>query len=84
MNAYKCCLQTAELRDGGIEYNFRRESALKPSNSDDHNVFGTGVDRATFLRERPGMSAFVLQDGVAFHTYSTYARGLDILWGMWQ
>ncbi len=43
-----------------------------------------GTDPATFLRERPGMSAFVLEDGVVYHTYSTYARGLDGLWGMYQ
>jgi predicted dithiol-disulfide oxidoreductase (DUF899 family) len=72
-----------QLRDGGIEYNYRRENARKPSSSSDQNVFGTGVDWATFLRERPGMSAFVLEDGVVYHTYSTYARGLDALWGMW-
>ena len=43
-----------------------------------------GTDAATFMRERPGMSAFVLEDGVVYHTYSTYARGLDGLWGMYQ
>ena len=30
------------------------------------------------------MSAFTLEDGVVYHTYSTYARGLDGLWGMYQ
>ncbi|TMH65037.1 MAG: DUF899 domain-containing protein, partial [Betaproteobacteria bacterium] len=30
------------------------------------------------------MSAFVLEDGVVYHAYSTYARGLDGLWGMYQ
>jgi len=30
------------------------------------------------------MSAFLLEDGVVYHTYSTYARGLDGLWGMYQ
>jgi len=44
----------------------------------------TGTDVATYTRERPGMSAFVLEDGVVYHTYSTYARGLDGLWGMYQ
>lgn len=76
-----------QLRDGGIEYNYQREAAVKPSAAADtfsRNVFGTGVDRPTFLRERPGMSAFVLEDGLVYHTYSTYARGLDGLWGMWQ
>ncbi len=42
----------------------------------------TGTDVATYTRERPGMSAFVLEDGVVYHTYSAYARGLDGLWGM--
>jgi predicted dithiol-disulfide oxidoreductase (DUF899 family) len=44
----------------------------------------TGTDVATYTRERPGMSAFVLEDGVVYHTYSAYARGLDALWGMYQ
>jgi len=44
----------------------------------------TGTDVATYTRERPGMSAFVLEDGVVYHAYSTYARGLDGLWGMYQ
>lgn len=29
--------------------------------------------------ERPGLSVFFKKDGEVFHTYSTYARGLDIL-----
>jgi predicted dithiol-disulfide oxidoreductase (DUF899 family) len=43
-----------------------------------------GTDAWTYTRERPGMSAFALEDGVVYHTYSTYARGLDGLWGMYQ
>ena len=43
-----------------------------------------GIDAATYIRERPGMSAFLLEDGVVYHTYSTYSRGLDGLWGMYQ
>jgi predicted dithiol-disulfide oxidoreductase (DUF899 family) len=43
-----------------------------------------GTDWATYTRELPGMSGFVLEDGVVYHTYSTYQRGLDILWGMYQ
>jgi predicted dithiol-disulfide oxidoreductase (DUF899 family) len=44
----------------------------------------TGTDLATYMREQPGMSAFALEDGAVYHTYSTYARGLDGLWGMYQ
>jgi predicted dithiol-disulfide oxidoreductase (DUF899 family) len=43
-----------------------------------------GTDSATYIRERPGMSAFALEDGVVYHAYSTYSRGLDGLWGMYQ
>src|SRR5258706_1666053 len=48
------------------------------------NAAMTGTDLATYTRERPGMSAFVLEGGVVYHTYSAYARGLDVLWGMYQ
>jgi len=44
----------------------------------------TGTDVATYTRERPGMSAFVLEDGVVYHSYSAYARDLDGLWGAYQ
>ena len=44
----------------------------------------SGTDVATYLREAPGMSAFALEDGVVYHTYSAYARGVDVLWGMYQ
>jgi predicted dithiol-disulfide oxidoreductase (DUF899 family) len=43
-----------------------------------------GTDALTYARDRPGMSAFALEEGVVYHTYSTYARGLDGLWGMYQ
>ena len=42
-----------------------------------------GVDTPTYHRDRPGLSAFVLEDGVVYHTYSAYARGLDALWGVY-
>ena len=45
---------------------------------------GVGTDWATYTREGPGMSAFALEGGVVYHTYSAYARGLDGLWGMYQ
>jgi predicted dithiol-disulfide oxidoreductase (DUF899 family) len=43
-----------------------------------------GTDAPTYIRERPGMSAFALEDGIVYHTYSTFSRGLDGLWGMYQ
>jgi predicted dithiol-disulfide oxidoreductase (DUF899 family) len=76
-----------QQRSGGIEYNYQRERAwqLRDSGGDVSKMAAmTGTDPATYTRERPGMSAFVLEDGVVYHTYSTYARGLDGLWGMYQ
>lgn len=75
-----------QQRDVGIEYNYRLEppTGWKPEDAAAGLAAGCGVDRPTFLRERPGMSAFVLQDGVVHHAYSTYARGLDGLWGAYQ
>ena len=42
------------------------------------------TDWETYRREGPGMSAFALEDGVVYHTYSAYERGLDAVWGMYQ
>jgi predicted dithiol-disulfide oxidoreductase (DUF899 family) len=84
-----------QQREGGIEYNYRREEAWTVGGIGDSltkrgegpvaEIAGmTGTDVATYTRERPGMSALVLEDGVVYHTYSTYSRGLDGLWGMYQ
>jgi predicted dithiol-disulfide oxidoreductase (DUF899 family) len=76
-----------QQRKRGIEYNYRREAAWTTKGGEtpvSQNAAMAGTDTATYTRERPGMSAFVLEDGVVYHTYSTYARGLDGLWGMYQ
>jgi predicted dithiol-disulfide oxidoreductase (DUF899 family) len=76
-----------QQREEGIEYNFRREPRWQSSGGEgpvDQMAAMTGTDVATYTRERPGMSAFVLEDGIVYHAYSTYARGLDGLWGMYQ
>ena len=36
------------------------------------------------MREREGMSAFALEDGIVYHTYSTYARGVDPFFGVYH
>jgi predicted dithiol-disulfide oxidoreductase (DUF899 family) len=76
---------TEEQQREGIEYNYRREKAWKGAGEGTTKFAAmSGTDAATYTRERPGMSAFVLEDGIVYHTYSTYARGLDALWGMYQ
>ena len=78
-----------QQRERGIEYNYRTEAprgarAFAPDSGTAIFAAMSGTDAATYTRERPGMSAFVLEDGVVYHTYSTYSRGLDALWGMYQ
>lgn len=88
-----------QQRGGGIDYNYRREPPI-PDAQAGATVRGwetrdgaspvaqmaasTGTDVPTYTRDRPGLSAFALQDGAVHHTYSTYSRGLDGLWSMYQ
>ena len=77
-----------QQRQGGVEYNYRRgghpvtAATLSPGVVE--IAATTGAEPAAYVRERPGLSAFVLEDGAVYHTYSAYARGLDGLWGMYQ
>jgi predicted dithiol-disulfide oxidoreductase (DUF899 family) len=86
---------TPEQQRDGIEYNYRREAPsaapgeapkLSRSTPDGPTEFAaaSGTDVDTYTRERPGVSAFALQDGVVYHTYSAYSRGVDSLWAMYQ
>lgn len=80
-----------QQRKGNVEYNYRRDDPVMeaamagtPGTGPAEIAAMAGTDVATYTREREGMSAFALQDGVVYHTYSTYARGVDGLWGMYQ
>jgi predicted dithiol-disulfide oxidoreductase (DUF899 family) len=92
---FNVSLTEQQQLDGTAEYNYRREAPWKVRGIGDSLTKGgegpvaelaatTGTGVAAYTRERPGMSAFVLEDGVIYHSYSTYARGLDGLWGMYQ
>ncbi|PTB17914.1 DUF899 domain-containing protein [Trinickia symbiotica] len=77
-----------QQRKGDVEYNYERGGHAMDMKEPPEPVVrfasSCGTDAATYTRDRPGMSAFILEDGVVYHTYSTYARGLDGLWGMYQ
>jgi predicted dithiol-disulfide oxidoreductase (DUF899 family) len=81
---FQAALTEEQQQSGAAEYNFRVSDLRPGPDSGDHDALTTGVDWATYTREMPGMSAFALEDGVVYHTYSAYARGLDGLWGMYQ
>jgi predicted dithiol-disulfide oxidoreductase (DUF899 family) len=72
-----------EQRSGVVEHNFRAMDT-RSELGDQQTLAVYGTDLETALREAPGMSAFALEDGVVYHTYSAYIRGLDGLWGMYQ
>ena len=78
-----------QQREGVVEYNYVRGGHAMDETTQvpevvAQNAAMTGTNAATYTRERPGMSAFVIEDGIVYHTYSTYARGLDGLWGAYQ
>ena len=78
-----------EQRSGTLEYNYASRDIRPVLEAGDESPVAEfaalcGTDAATYLRESPGMSAFALEDGVVYHTYSAYARGVDALWGMYQ
>lgn len=80
-------------RRGGAEYNFR-PLAPRPAVTPEEDAANggpaaqlaamAGTDTATYFRERPGLSTFMLEDGKVYHAYSTYSRGVDGIWGMYQ
>jgi predicted dithiol-disulfide oxidoreductase (DUF899 family) len=82
---------TADEQREGVDYNYRRETVFEWRAGEEGGGQGAeakfaamcGTDVPGYHRERPGMSAFALDDGIVYHTYSTYARGLDALWGMY-
>ncbi len=87
-NNFGVAYTEAEQRSGVAEYNFR-STKWPPRPVGEEGLLAelaasVGTDWATYTREAPGMSAFALEDGVVYHTYSAYARGLDGLWGLYQ
>ncbi len=84
---FSASITERQQREGGYEYNYRPGAPLTSRATAGpvaEYAATTGADAATYMRERPGISAFALQDGAVYHTYSAYSRGLDGLWGMYQ
>ncbi len=80
-----------QQREDGIAYNFRtipaetwRSFLQAPQGIPAVLAAACGLDAAAYTRELPGMSAFAMEDGVVYHTYSAYERGLDALWGAYH
>jgi predicted dithiol-disulfide oxidoreductase (DUF899 family) len=73
---------------GTVDYNFPDDGLPAAGRPSDSSARRLRVERrgglAQFRREGPGVSAFTLEDGVVYYTYSAYERGLGVLWGMDQ
>jgi predicted dithiol-disulfide oxidoreductase (DUF899 family) len=85
---FEASITEAQQREGGVEYNYRRSGhAMLAAALPEpvlQNAVMAGSEPAAYVRERPGLSTFLREDGVVYHNYSTYARGLDGLWNMYQ
>jgi predicted dithiol-disulfide oxidoreductase (DUF899 family) len=75
-----------EWQSGAVQYNFR-SADMRPIEKSPALIeiaSGCGTDPVSYRKEGPGLSAFALEDGVVFHTYSAYGRGVDCIWGMYS
>ena len=70
------------VSSAGSDFNFDYDASFKPDEEGLRYNFGT---IKPFGEETPGISAFRRGNGGAiYHTYSTYARGLDMLNGAYH
>jgi predicted dithiol-disulfide oxidoreductase (DUF899 family) len=85
---FKIAFTEEQQRSGAADYNFERGGHAMDVVPAPEPVakFAAlcGIDAATYSLDRPGLSTFVLEDGVIYHSYSSFARGMDGLWGMYQ
>jgi predicted dithiol-disulfide oxidoreductase (DUF899 family) len=78
---------TEEQQRGEVEYNYRsiQPKAILEAGVDNAEfqalAAAVGTDLQGYLTELPGLSAFALEEGVVYHTYSTYARGGEFVLG---
>jgi predicted dithiol-disulfide oxidoreductase (DUF899 family) len=68
----------------GSDFNFDYQASATPGTPADEKVLYNYEMQVFPAEERPGLSAFYKDGGEIFHTYSTYARGLDILVGTYN
>jgi predicted dithiol-disulfide oxidoreductase (DUF899 family) len=78
----------AQQQQDTVDYNYQRGGHAMDMTPAPEPVVrfaaACGTHAAAYSRDRPGMSTFVLEDGNVYHAYSTYARGVDGIWGMYQ
>lgn len=69
----------------GSDFNYDYHVSFTPEQMNDSNMEYNYAKTKPGIEELPGASVFAKDaDGNVFHTYSTYARGLDILVGTYN
>jgi predicted dithiol-disulfide oxidoreductase (DUF899 family) len=86
---FQAAVTKEQWESGAVEYNFRAVDLRLPEGGEENPFIAdltssVGTDWPTYRREGPGVSAFALDNGVVYHTYSAYERGIDGLWAMYQ
>lgn len=86
---FQAAVTKEQWKSGAVEYNFRTVDLRLPEGGEKDPFIAkltssVGTDWPTYRGEGPGVSAFALEDGVVYHTYSAYERGIDVLWSMYQ
>jgi predicted dithiol-disulfide oxidoreductase (DUF899 family) len=77
---------SSEGSDFNYDFHVTIDPAVRPA---EYNYANAAELEARGLKwnlagEQPGLSVFFRQDGVVYHTYSSYSRGLDHLLGTYQ
>ncbi len=72
------------LSSAGNSFNYDFEVSFTPEQLDEGSARYNYRDGASVGSEMPGLSVFKKGEGEIFHTYSTYARGLDTLNPVYQ
>lgn len=76
-----------QQREGAVEYNYARGSHAMDLDPAPEPVAGLaascGTDATSYCLDRPGLSAFALEGGEIYHTYSAYSRGVEAIWPMY-
>lgn len=73
-----------EAEEGWPEDGLPRNWDHSDTPADQYPAYEGMPDPNEMPTDGQGMSAFVMDDGIVYHTYSAYTRGVDILWGMFQ
>ncbi len=72
------------VSSGETEFNYDFHVSFTKEEEETNRAYYNYRDGDFAMNELPGLSVFCRHDGKTFHTYSTYARGLDALIGTYQ